>query len=106
MLCVVMLNGGLLYNRSAQVPDPAFKFRTTVTRKGRFHYKGTRRRRDPNKFRALSPPTVQVEFGASPQATVGRRRRKPLGQPRQKLGAQHARCAPIAPTQVTQRIGP
>src|SRR5690242_13968865 len=32
-----MLNGGLLYNRVAQVPDPPFKFRTTVTRKGRFH---------------------------------------------------------------------
>ena len=45
-------------------------------------------------------------FGASPQATVGRRRRKPLGQPRQKLRAQHARCAPIAPAQVTQGIGP
>ncbi len=39
-MCVVMLNGGLLYNRTAQVPDPGFKFRTTVTRKGRFHYKG------------------------------------------------------------------
>src|SRR3954447_19281973 len=44
-------------------------------------------------------------FGASPQATVGRRRRKPLGQPRQKLRAQHARCAAVAPTQVTQSLG-
>jgi len=44
-------------------------------------------------------------FGASPQATVGRRRRKPLGQPRQKLRAQHTRCAAVTPTQVTQRLG-
>src|SRR6187399_609710 len=39
-----MLNGGLLYNRTAQVPDSAFKFRTTVTRKGQFHYKARRHR--------------------------------------------------------------
>ena len=44
-------------------------------------------------------------FGAGPQATVGRRRRKPLGQPRQKLRAQHARLPSIAPTQVTQGLG-
>ena len=45
-------------------------------------------------------------FGAGPQAAVGRRRRKPLGQPRQKLRAQHARRAPIAPAQVAQGSGP
>ena len=44
-------------------------------------------------------------LGAGPQAAVGRRRRKPLGQPRQKLRAQHARCAPIAPAQVAQGFG-
>ena len=44
-------------------------------------------------------------LGAGPQAAVGRRRRKPLGQPRQKLRAQHARCAAVAPTQVTQGLG-
>jgi len=41
-------------------------------------------------------------LGAGPQAAVGRRRRKPLGQPRQKLRAQHARRTPIAPAQVAQ----
>ena len=45
-------------------------------------------------------------FGAGPQAAVGRRRRKPFGQPRQKLRAEHARRAPIAPAQVAQSIGP
>jgi hypothetical protein len=44
-------------------------------------------------------------LGAGPQAAVGRRRRKPLGQARQKLGAQHTRCAPVTPTQVTQSLG-
>ena len=44
-------------------------------------------------------------LGAGPQAAVGRRRRKPLGQPRQKLRTQHTRCAAVAPAQVTQSLG-
>jgi len=43
-------------------------------------------------------------FAAGPQAAVGRRCLEPRAQPRQKLRAQHARHASIAPAQVAQRL--
>ena len=54
-------SGGLLYNHISQISDLAFKFRTTITRSGHWHYKGTRRRREPNNFRALPPVVVSGE---------------------------------------------
>ena len=45
-------------------------------------------------------------LAAGPQTAIGRRRLEPRAQPRQKLRAQHARHASIAPAQIAQGLGP